>query len=556
MKTSQIIFASFASLTAALFCGAPNRANGQQNPPATTNEADAALGEAVLQLLAGGDAAQFASSVVGSTNDWREARMTNDVTHKSRPSPSTAESVERSQQQIAASAKLLLDQGTRTGVDPTRVRFQVKSVEAKISVPIGPLPVDRIDLPFANEIKIVLTGDSADHKLTGDYAVALNGGLKFSSGWRIYEGIRWLQFPPGLADDPHARELRALEKISSGTGSLDATDDPALADLGNAVIKFLQQRDAKLLTTDYIPSFESVWNEVQTKAKGRPDAPSREQLREAWNNLRDHVQQAGDEMLTEASALGLDFSGANITLKSAVAENPYQRGTFGGLVGLDTTAIRFTISVQSDRKSKSGTPIAGDYVVTAGRSTREADGWKLNDNLRWQSFPDGLLDESDRQALAFENFVNEHHALPPGTPAPNFDFARIADGARDQFASLRGKVVILDFWTTTCGPCQAPLAELQTLRELHPGWKGKVEIMTVSIDEELRQAKDHLAKNGWTNTFNTWVGPGGWFSAGTKQFRVTALPTEYLIGPDGKILGFGSRDAGEVAKAVDAILAR
>lgn len=83
------------------------------------------------------------------------------------------------------------------------------------------------------------------------------------------------------------------------------------------------------------------------------------------------------------------------------------------------------------------------------------------------------------------------------------------------------------------------MAELQTLREHHPGWQDKVEIIALSIEDDLRQAKEHLAKRGWTTTFNAWAGPGGWMSAPAKQFRLSGVPTCYVIDAQGRVAQAG-----------------
>ena len=83
------------------------------------------------------------------------------------------------------------------------------------------------------------------------------------------------------------------------------------------------------------------------------------------------------------------------------------------------------------------------------------------------------------------------------------------------------------------------MAELQTLQEQHPEWKDRVKIIALSIDDQLREARVHLAKRGWTNSFNTWAGPGGWMSAPAKQFRLHGVPTFYVIDTQGKVVYAG-----------------
>jgi thiol-disulfide isomerase/thioredoxin len=155
----------------------------------------------------------------------------------------------------------------------------------------------------------------------------------------------------------------------------------------------------------------------------------------------------------------------------------------------------------------------------------------MEDKIRWEQFPDGLLGEKELADLAFENYVEEHGALPPGTTAPDAGFVRLDDGTNVKLSDFRGKVVVLEWWATWCGPCQKPVAELQTLQAQHPEWKDRVKIIALSIDDELLQARAHLAKR---------AGPSGWMSAPAKQFRLHGVPTCYVIDAQGKVVQAGS----------------
>jgi thiol-disulfide isomerase/thioredoxin len=243
--------------------------------------------------------------------------------------------------------------------------------------------------------------------------------------------------------------------------------------------------------------------------------------------------------LAQAHAIGVGFAEAEITLKDASAENPYMRGGYGSTDGITAQPLRFTFSVKSNQKSKTGQPVTGEYTLTAGRGQRDQAKWTIGDKIRWEKLPDNLLGQKELADLEFENYVAENGTLPRGIPAPDAEFVRLDNQATMKLSDFRGKVVVLEWWATWCGPCQGPMAELQPLQQQHPEWQDRVKIIALSIDDGWREAQSHLAKRGWTNTFNAWAGSGGWMSTPAKQFRLHGVPTCYVLDVQGKIVQAG-----------------
>jgi thiol-disulfide isomerase/thioredoxin len=234
---------------------------------------------------------------------------------------------------------------------------------------------------------------------------------------------------------------------------------------------------------------------------------------------------------------------------------PIEGGGFDSLENIICNELRFTLSVRSDRLTQSGRPISGDYILSASRGRRGNGRWTISTPVRWQQFPEGVLDAKEAQDSAFENYVAEHGVLPTGTAAPDAQLIGLNDEAKVRLADLRGKIVFLEFWATWCGPCQEPLSNLQTLRQKHPDWKDRVAVITLSIDDELKQARDHLQKHGWTNTISVWAGPGGWRSEPAKSFRLSMVPTAYVLNREGKVAWAGSpREILDIGTMLDGML--
>jgi thiol-disulfide isomerase/thioredoxin len=87
--------------------------------------------------------------------------------------------------------------------------------------------------------------------------------------------------------------------------------------------------------------------------------------------------------------------------------------------------------------------------------------------------------------------------------APNLDLKDL-QGNSQKLASLRGQIVVVNFWATWCGPCQE---ELPRLSKLAQSYNGKnVRFLAVSIDASKDRAKIQPALEKANVTLETWVG--------------------------------------------------
>lgn len=120
-----------------------------------------------------------------------------------------------------------------------------------------------------------------------------------------------------------------------------------------------------------------------------------------------------------------------------------------------------------------------------------------------------------------------------GKEVKDFKVPMLAGGEFD-FAKNRGKIVILDFWATWCGPCIQSLPELMEAVESLKADKAVADkLVFVAMDqaEGAPQIKRFLEQRGWRLP----VGLDLLQTVG-RQFQVEGIPHTVLIGPDGKIV--------------------
>jgi thiol-disulfide isomerase/thioredoxin len=111
--------------------------------------------------------------------------------------------------------------------------------------------------------------------------------------------------------------------------------------------------------------------------------------------------------------------------------------------------------------------------------------------------------------------------------APAFTITTM-DGQRISLDDLQGKVVLMDFWATWCGPCREALPHIRQIAQKFQG--QPLIILSVSLDTDEAKWKDFVAKNSMT-----WLQyrDGGFEGSLSRLFGVNAIPHTFTIDADG-----------------------
>jgi len=164
-------------------------------------------------------------------------------------------------------------------------------------------------------------------------------------------------------------------------------------------------------------------------------------------------------------------------------------------------------------------------AIQALEPDKYADVYKALDGGLTKKFP------NDNNIKMFHSVVTSMQATTVGQVAPDINLLS-PDGKEIALSSLRGKVVLVDFWASWCGPCRK---EMPNVVKAYAKFKDKgFEIFGVSLDKEKERWVEAIAKDGitWPQVSDLMQ----WESSVVKLYNIQGIPYTVLLDKEGKIL--------------------
>lgn len=247
---------------------------------------------------------------------------------------------------------------------------------------------------------------------------------------------------------------------------------------------------------------------------------------------------------------------AQATLRTTAADSPLWKAAPSALAmclaiaGADSTSLAEAVVNQLLKSNSIDAAAEAAFLLlglaeSMGESTTAAHYYELFG---------GPLAASEMANFA-RQLYDPSRAIRPGQPLPDFSLTNVDTQANVSKRDFEGKVLLLDFWATWCGPC---IRELPNLHATYAKYRDQgFEILSINIKDQPGNSQAMRAKGTfpmpWTNVVLGSVDAG----AIAGKFEVSGLPTMILVGRDGTIrASAGSLRGHDLGRKVAVELAR
>ena len=215
---------------------------------------------------------------------------------------------------------------------------------------------------------------------------------------------------------------------------------------------------------------------------------------------------------------------------SAIFEAPYN------------SIINRTNTLMVDKISKNTNMYSSIMAIQALDPDKYSDLYKSLDAGLSKKFP------NDKNVIMFHEVVERMLSTNIGQFAPEISLPS-PDGKEIALSSLKGKLVLIDFWASWCGPCRK---EMPNVIKIYSKFKNKgFEIYGVSLDQDKEKWMEAITKDGinWPQVSDLKY----WDNVAARIYNVQGIPYTVLIDKDGKIIAKNLRGQ-ELEKKIAEVL--
>ncbi len=194
---------------------------------------------------------------------------------------------------------------------------------------------------------------------------------------------------------------------------------------------------------------------------------------------------------------------------------------------LDTTAIDAFIQLAPKD------PRAGRLIYMASMTTSDAKTKTALEDRILKEFPHSQFAPMIKGARRQREGIGKPFEL---------EFTDASNGSTISMGALKGKVVVIDFWATWCGPC---VAELPAMKKLYEKFHGQgVEFLGVSLDQPKEQGGLEALKKFVKEKEVPWpqyYQGKGWESDFSRSWGINSIPTMFVVDQAGKLVSVEAR---------------